>query len=43
MTGVTVAPEAGWHRVLVIANRGLEEPALCAEVSAGEHAHRLRP
>jgi hypothetical protein len=32
MAGVTVAPQDGWHRVLVIANRGLEEPALCAEV-----------
>lgn len=34
MAGVTLAPEEGSHRVLVIANLGLEEPALCAEVCA---------
>jgi hypothetical protein len=32
MAGVTVAPAGGWHQVLVIANRGLEDPELCAEV-----------
>ena len=29
---VTVAPEGPLHRVLVIANEGLEDPALCREV-----------
>jgi len=32
MEGVTPAAVDGWHRVLVIANLGLEHPALCAEV-----------
>jgi hypothetical protein len=30
--GVSAAPSGGRHRVLVIANHGLEDPALCAEV-----------
>jgi len=34
MDGVEASPEDGAHRVLVIANLGLEEPALCAEVCA---------
>ena len=32
MEGVTPSAADGWHRVLVIANLGLEHPALCAEV-----------
>ena len=34
MAGVKASPEDGAHRVLVIANLGLEEPALCSEVCA---------
>jgi hypothetical protein len=32
MAGITVAPATSLHQVLVIANRGLEDPELCAEV-----------
>jgi hypothetical protein len=38
MEGVTVAAVDASHRVVVIANQGLEHPALCAEVS--QHATR---
>ncbi len=34
MAGVKASPDGGARRVLVIANLGLEEPALCAEVCA---------
>ena len=40
MEGVTSAAVDGWHRVLVIANLGLEHPALCAEVC--ERGQRAR-
>jgi hypothetical protein len=40
MEGVTSAVDDGWHRVLVIANLGLEDPALCAEVC--ERGARVR-
>ena len=41
MEGVRAAADDGWDRVLVIANEGLEDPALCAEVCEREARARI--